>query len=303
MKQIMCLESGRARSLAIGVFFLCATGVADHGDPRQGVVPGNAGTRPASGLPREFRIEDWGLPLPYQKATSQCIQFAATGVMEWLVNRAECRKPVPHGEGDLSEIHFHYAVNGVRIRNYFTDVVEAFKRTGYVLDREMPFRLPRNGVFPKWPPAGFDLIEPHRDVPDFGHEVVFNHPGRGAFDYGGVTPAEIARIKEALVRNGAPILFVYRPTERDSAGHPHPAHAANGQEIDYWHANVIVGFNEKGFIMRDSAFGKPVRSSDGGEPRRDTWVMPYAQAMSSAKHATSYFLNHPPPCPAASGAR
>lgn len=264
----------------------------------------DAGSKSLANLPARFKLPLYNVATPYQGGTSQCLKYAMTGILEWLANKSHCNKnPRVSGVGDFSEYYTFsmiekYGPNGTS--SYFTDGPLQFSQKqptnrGYVLDKHLRYDKDTaywmtthsvNGVSRNYPLTEQELRNLNhagnikRNLPDFSRQVLFSHPGRDAWSGGGIDKNELNSLKAALLKYKSPILFTYRPHDRN-----------------WWHSNMIVGFNEEGFIVQDSAFGSERRDlpkDPTGNFRRGTTLLPYSLAQSAAKHAAVYYLDKEP---------
>lgn len=253
-------------------------------NPPAPAAPSSAGRE----LPRRFQLPRYYVPTPYQAGTSQCWKYAMTGVLEYLKNQSECnRNPRVGGQGDLSERYMATIFDNAdfRLSRMFTDGPLAARDQGYVLDRDARYE----GTMRPYSDATVSDLKRRgrvrQDLPGFDREVLFSTPLQRWNDIfnapRGIEGKDIEAMKAALLTYESPILFTYKPANRN-----------------YWHTNMIVGFNEQGFIMQDSAFGDrvPGTTDPSGHERRSTTIMSYRDVKASAKFAAVYHLNQEAHC-------
>lgn len=232
-------------------------------------------------IPGRFHLPPFNVATPNQTSTSQCWKFAATGTLEYLANQAACREGKVHGPGDFSERYFSTAFNASNwgVTGYFTDGPLAARKYGVVRDSDLPY----DGRMGSLDTATMSRLPVQNEPPPFKNQVLFKTPQRDWNDIFqpavGVGDKEIDQIKAAMIAYQGPVLFTYRP-----------------RGVDYWHTALIVGWDESGFILQDSAFGKdvPGTADANGLKRKSETRLSFGSAKQWAKHASIHYLEQMP---------
>jgi hypothetical protein len=188
------------------------------------------------------------MPTPYQENAGSCLYMSHTGIVEWWMNKLNNL----HGEErlDLSERYF-MALKTERtgqenIENWRTDNIYRLNKSGVIYKNE-DYRYTK-GYYKKvdgvrvatteadekakygtrfnWITYRTDL-DPAKAIkaPKFKRNVLLVDKDKNQWNVG-EAPLNIAdQVKEALVKNNAPVLVIY-----------------NHQ--GFWHANIVFGFND-----------------------------------------------------------
>ena len=231
-----------------------------------------------------FHLRDYFLPLPSQLGAGSCLYMAATGIGEFLLNKASgITNPTLGGLTDLSEqwtIELSKRIES-ELENRFTDAVELLTRGGYVRDDELRFRAYADQ---RWKIEASPLMNASGNLPAIDKYVLFSAGGNGTEHSTGVMkPEDLDKIKEFLRTHESPVLFVFKYPES-------------------WHANIITGYDDvrQTFTMLDSSFGQQLNglipyTYDGRSPWGPQWYrgeyeMSYTNALNWGNHATGYTL-------------
>lgn len=223
------------------------------GEEGKGPVAVSALALPTGGVPGGFNeLLGFALRSPDQEEAGSCLYMSLTGAAEWWLARLHPRQlRTPDGPIDLSE-RFLMNVAGLEedengIANWKTDSIYLFNKIGYtLLNRDYRFTKgwyvrdakgePQPGKAGD-PGAAYDAYyswiderasvpnAPHVALPRFRREVLFADPASNQWNTG-VMPSDIVeRIKNALVKNKAPVQVIYN-------------------HFGYWHATLILGFDD-----------------------------------------------------------
>lgn len=185
------------------------------------------------------------VPAPYQDNAGSCLFMSHTGAVEILLNKKTKRIT------DLSERYFmNLQKSGVgesEISNWRTDTIFRLNQTNKIYTNQN-FRFSKgwyktkNGtrVQAKEEEKGafygtrynwiIDLKSlsktPSIKVPELEREVIFADPAQNQWNVGTAPNDIVARVKNALKKNKAPVVVIYN-------------------HVGFWHANIIVGYNDK----------------------------------------------------------
>ncbi len=190
------------------------------------------------------------MPSPNQEDAGSCLYMATTGNIEWWLNylypNIQRNMDGPH---DLSE-RYTMNVAGMDeddspVKNWRTDTIYLFNTFSAVLNSDYPYtkgwfkdneKDERIIAKPQEKDASFgtgfnwineiETYKPEKiDLPKFEREIIFADADKNQWNTG-VTPSDIVdKVKEALVKNNAPVLIVYN-------------------HYGYWHVHMIVGFDD-----------------------------------------------------------
>ena len=262
-------------------------------DRKVDITPGSTSSTNES-TDHSFHLRDYMLPVQDQIGSGACLYTAATGIAEWLLNKANgITNPTIGGPTDLSEQHTLGLGKRIGLTNPYTDAVDLLARGGYVRDEKLRFRAYADtSEWINWATPSANEADILHDLPPYQKHPLFDTGGEGSQHYNGVMRQEhLNRIKDFLRTHESPVLFVYKPP------------GAN-----WWHANIITGFDDKRqtFTMRDSMFGKSVSDAPypyaGGSRWQPTperplgylgeFEMSYATVLSQGNHATGYTLTN-----------
>jgi hypothetical protein len=193
----------------------------------------------------------YALPAPDQDEAGSCLYMSLTGVAEWWMARLHPELPrTSDGPLDFSErylMNLSGSEDAPELESWLTDSIYFFNHHGYTV-KNSDYRFTkgwwkksRDGSYvPARPGAHganygveYNWIDSSKAVaatarvplPRFRREVLFADPEENQWNVG-VAPANLVdQIKEALVRNKAPVHIIYN-------------------HMGYWHANYIVGFDD-----------------------------------------------------------
>ncbi len=203
-------------------------------------------------LPGFSSLVPFAMRSPNQEDAGSCLYMSLTGIAEWWLAKLHPTAPrTPDGPIDLSE---RYLMNlaGVDedsngIANWKTDSIYLFNQAGGSL-RNVDFRFTKSwysenekgdyvasheGAEGAEYGTPFNWIndlasvskKPKVRLPEFQREILFADPESNQWNTG-IAPVDIVdRIKEALVKNQAPVHVIYN-------------------HYGYWHATVILGFDD-----------------------------------------------------------
>lgn len=234
-----------------------------------------------------FKLKGYMLPSPDQLGAGSCLYMAATGIAEFLLNKANgIAHPSIGGPTDLSEQWTIGLSSQIPLQNNYTDAVELLRSGGTVQDQNLKFRAYGDSSWMREGLARVDASAISHNLPDMRKEVLFSAGGEGTQLTNGIMTGEhLKSIKDFLRNNESPVLFIYKPPG-----------------TNWWHANIITGFDDQKqtFTMRDSSFGNKVESEqpynyDGRSPwgpqkYRGEFEMSYQDALRWGNHATGYAL-------------
>ncbi len=199
----------------VGIFFT-ANSFADH-----------EGSGKGKGLPTQYTgLNDYVIAAPNQGQVNTCLFMAATGAMEILLNKKlGIRNPKEDGPTDISERYTISEVGSSRARTWFEDAFLKFDSGVAVLNREMPFEsFTETGDInhSAWNTPSIFNTAPRIKLPKVDTVYLFSYDkySRGVLDQ-----SHLQKVKEALVKYESPIIAV-------------------GNDEDYWHVTVIVGYDD-----------------------------------------------------------
>ncbi len=192
------------------------------------------------------------LPSPDQEDAGSCLYMSLTGIAEWWLaklNPLESRQG--NGPIDLSE-RFMMNIAGVEesangVENWRTDSIFLYNDTGYgvknqtfrftkgwyVTDKDGNYQIAdagdkdsAYGTSYNWINTLPNTLSDTVPLPVFERQIIFADPESDQWNVG-VTPADIVdQVKVALQENEAPVQVLYN-------------------HYGYWHAVMIVGFNDQ----------------------------------------------------------
>ncbi len=186
-----------------------------------------AGSEHAKGLPARYtELNDYVLVAPNQGQVNTCLFMAATGAMEILLNKKlGIRNPQVNGSTDISERYTISESSSNRSRTWFEDAFLKFDSGEAVLTRDMPFEsfTEKGDInYSVWNvPSIFDTA-PRIKLPKVETVYLFSYD---KYSRGVLSQSHLEQVKEALVKHQSPIIAV-------------------GNDEDYWHVTVIVGYDD-----------------------------------------------------------
>jgi hypothetical protein len=182
---------------------------------------------PAFALPTSYtELNDYVVTAPNQGQVNTCLFMAATGAMEILLNKKlGIRNPEMNGPTDISERYtISEKFSGDR-GSWFEEAFLKFNSGEAVLNRDMPFEsFDTEGEinYSVWNrPANF-FSAPRIALPAVETVYLFSHD---KYSKGVLKQEHLKHVKESLVKYQSPILSV-------------------GNDEDYWHVTVIVGYDD-----------------------------------------------------------
>lgn len=192
------------------------------------------------------------LPTPYQGNAGTCLYMSHTGVIEWWLSKLNPK--VPHTIGGKFDLSERYSVNlssmdigDEEVENWRTDTIYRFNVHGQsVRNTHYPFtkgwykkdengsRIPaRSDDADAVYGPGFNWIHdlpeitgPMVDLPQFDRRVIFADDTLNQWNVGKAPKDIVKQVKEALVKNEAPVIVIYN-------------------HFGFWHANIVVGFDDQ----------------------------------------------------------
>lgn len=178
-------------------------------------------------LPSRFTdLNDYVLEAPNQGQVNTCLFMGATGAMEILLNKKMgIRHPQVNGPTDISERYTISERASSRGSSWFEDAFLKFDSGEAVLTRDMPFEsFTEEGEinYGVWNMSSNFYTAPRIKLPkiDTVFLFAFDKYSRGVLDQ-----SHLQKVKEALVKYQSPIIAV-------------------GNDEDYWHVTVIVGYDD-----------------------------------------------------------
>lgn len=183
-------------------------------------------------LPSRYtELNDYVLEAPNQGQVNTCLFMAATGAMEILLSKQlGIRHPEVNGPTDLSERYTISEKSSSRSRTWFEDAFLKFDSGEAILNRDVPFEaFDEEGDinYSVWNMPSEFYSAPRIKLPkiDTVHLFSFNKYSRGVLNQD-----HLRQVKEAMIQYQSPIISV-------------------GNDEDYWHVTVIVGYDD--FIEGD----------------------------------------------------
>lgn len=172
-------------------------------------------------------LNDYVLIAPNQGETNTCLFMASTGAMEILLNKSlGITNPEVDGPTDLSERYTISEDSSSRNRTWFENAFLKFDSGEAILQRDLPytgFTITGEINYAVWNyPANFVKL-PRIKLPAIDTEFLFSY---GQYSRNVLTDNQLTEIKEALLKYESPII-------------------AMTNDSDYWHAQVIVGFDDE----------------------------------------------------------
>lgn len=192
-----------------------------------GVSFAETGNGNGKGLPSRYNdLNDYVLEAPNQGQVNTCLFMGATGAMEILLNKKlGIRHPQVNGPTDISERYTISESSSSRSRSWFEDAFLKFDSGEAILNRDMPFESfnedgdINQGVWNV--PSIFDTA-PRIKLPKVDTVYLFSYD---KYSRGVLNQSHLQKVKEALVKYESPIIAV-------------------GNDEDYWHVTVIVGYDD-----------------------------------------------------------
>ena len=179
-------------------------------------------------LPSHYtELNDYVIEAPNQGQVNTCLFMGATGAMEILLNKKMgIHHPEVNGPTDISERYTISEAFSSRSRSWFEDAFLKFDSGEAVLTRDMPFEsFTENGDinYDVWNVPSNFYTAPRIQLPKVETVFLFSFDkySRGVLD-----STHLQKVKEALVKYQSPIITV-------------------GNDEDYWHVTVIVGFDDR----------------------------------------------------------
>ncbi len=234
-------------------------------------------------LPSSYKeLLDFVQPAPFQAETNTCLFIASTGAMELLMNKRDgLKNPQVNGKNDLSESFLiwqkNFYDNRYPVYHFIQQPVMNFNYGEAILNRDWPFvgeNSDGTTNYTVWNKHPEYYTLPRVKTPLVKTTHLFTRGKKWATRV--ILPEDITTIKQALVKNHAPVIINY-------------------VDDGYWHVVLIVGYddNEEGecylvedptecdpkgiFYVRDS-FGRTY--ADRWDTRAYSWFKVTANAAS-----------------------
>jgi hypothetical protein len=182
---------------------------------------------PAYALPTSYtELNDYVVTAPNQGQVNTCLFMAATGAMEILLNKKlGIRNPEMNGPTDISERYTISEKFSGRGGSWFEEAFLKFNSGEAVLNRDMPFESFDNEGeinYSVWNRPSNFYSAPRVALPAVETIYLFSHD---KYSKGVLKQEHLKHVKESLVKYQSPILSV-------------------GNDEDYWHVTVIVGYDD-----------------------------------------------------------
>ncbi|OUR97344.1 hypothetical protein A9Q84_13550 [Halobacteriovorax marinus] len=187
------------------------------------------------------------MPAPDQEDAGSCLFMSHTGTVEWWYSKLN--KRIRNTEKkNLSERYFmNLSKEGLDDDlNYWpTDMIYALNKRGEIyLNSDYPYakgwykkaggkRIParedeegaKYGISYSWMSMYQDLTAPLVKLPEFEREIIFKDPSENRWNVTTAPKDIVTKIKNMIKKRNAPVIAIYN-------------------HVGYWHATMIVGFND-----------------------------------------------------------
>lgn len=187
------------------------------------------------------------LPAPDQENAGSCLFMSSTGTVEWWYSKLN-PQITNKTEKDLSERYFmNLSKEGLDddLDYWPTDMIYALNKRGKIYKnkdyrytkgwykRENGKRVPAipheekayYGISYSWISLYDELTAPMVKLPKFDREIIFKDPSENRWNVATAPGDIVKKIKDMIRKRNAPVLAIYN-------------------HVGYWHANMIVGFND-----------------------------------------------------------
>lgn len=187
------------------------------------------------------------MPAPDQENAGSCLFMSSTGTVEWWYSKLN-PEIIDSKDKDLSERYFmNLSKEGLDddLDYWPTDMIYALNKRGKIYKNE-DYRytkgwykrsngkripaLPNEensyyGISYSWISLYDELTAPMVKLPKFEREIIFKDPSENRWNVTTAPNDIVAKIKAMIKKRNAPVLVIYN-------------------HVGYWHANMIVGFND-----------------------------------------------------------
>lgn len=188
------------------------------------------------------------LPAPDQENAGSCLFMSHTGNVEWWYSKLSKDQRTSERR-NLSERYFmNLSKEGLDddLDYWPTDMIYALNKRGEIYKNSdyrytkgwykkvNSVRVPakkdeegaKYGISYSWMSMYQDIKAPMVKLPEFKREVIFKDPSANRWNVTTAPKDIVSKIKKALHKRNAPVLVIYN-------------------HVGYWHANLIVGYNDK----------------------------------------------------------